>query len=110
MSLQISASGMQNATERHAIRANNIANLNTPGFRAARPESVERPANAAPPNPPRAGAEVVPRSASNALPPSDVDLAVELTGTLLDVRDVQANAAAFRAQDEVLGEVLDIGG
>ena len=105
MSLHISASGMRNAAERQGVRANNVANLQTPGFRAARPESPETPEGAV-----RSKDGVIPGSGSDVLPPSDVDLTVELTGSLLDVRDVQANAAAFRAQDEVLREVLDIKG
>jgi len=105
MSLHISASGMRNAAERQGVRANNVANLQTPGFRAARPGSPVTPDAAV-----RSNDAVVPGSGSDVLPPSDVDLTVELTGSLLDVRDNQANAAAFRAQDEVLREVLDIKG
>ena len=40
--LFISASGILNAVRRNDIAANNIANLNTPGFRAARGNSVDR--------------------------------------------------------------------
>ena len=41
MGLQISASGILNAITRQRVTANNIANLGTPGFRAARANSVE---------------------------------------------------------------------
>ncbi len=39
--LYISASGIANALRRNDVRANNIANIRTPGYRAARPESTE---------------------------------------------------------------------
>lgn len=41
MGLQISASGILNALTRQRITANNVANLGTSGFRAARANSVE---------------------------------------------------------------------
>lgn len=40
MGLQISASGILNALSRQRVTANNVANLNTTGFRAARANSV----------------------------------------------------------------------
>lgn len=39
MGLYISASGILNAAQRQRVAANNIANLRTPGYRAARPHS-----------------------------------------------------------------------
>ena len=41
MGLYISASGILTAQRRNDITANNVANLNTAGFRASRAESVE---------------------------------------------------------------------
>ena len=114
--LQISASGILNAGRRQRVTANNIANLATPGYRAARAHSAptpnggvhvtaitrsEAPGVAAPAPPashPDAGA---PRG-------SNVDLATEQVGGLLNVRTAEANANAFRAQDEMLGELLDL--
>lgn len=45
---------------------------------------------------------------SGLLQQSNVSLATEFTNATLDVAAVRANANAFRAQNEVLGELLDI--
>lgn len=47
MGLYISASGILNALQRNDIRANNVANLQTPGYRAQQPTSSESPAGGA---------------------------------------------------------------
>jgi len=41
-------------------------------------------------------------------PGSNVDLATEQVNTLLDTQAFQANVNAFRAQDAMLGELLDL--
>ncbi len=70
MSLYISASGILNAVERQQVRANNVANLRTPGFRAGRPVSSETPGG---------GARLSGVQQNNARGP------VELTGRPLDL-------------------------
>lgn len=119
MDLNISISGMSAAAQRLAVTAHNIADVNTPGYQAIQAQTVAA----------RDGGvrlETVPRDASAAaaewpsrpvgidlrepglLPGSNVDLATEQINTLLDTQAYQANVNAFRAQDAMLGELLDL--
>lgn len=45
---------------------------------------------------------------SGALPGSNVDLATEITDSLINVQATRANLNAFRAQNDVLGELLNL--
>ncbi len=96
MSLQVSATGIALARQRQEVTANNVANLNTPGFRASRVTGgVVRQGDAPPTHtdgPRRSG----------------VDLATEEVNTLVNTETVRANASAFRAQDEAVGTLLDL--
>jgi flagellar basal body rod protein FlgG len=102
MSLYISASGMANAMRRFEVTANNVANINTDGYQAARAKSVETPGG---------GARVA-AITRGGFPPipgrSNVDLATELTHMIFDRNAFQANAGAFRAQNQMTGELLNI--
>ncbi len=80
MGLYISANGILNALHRNDITANNVANSRTPGYRAARADSVETP---------EGGARVASVSRSNAQGP------IETTGRPLDV---SSSTGFFRVQ------------
>ena len=75
--------------------SHNVANLNTPGYQPLDAQPNERPGG---------GVALGPVQTSG----SNVELAEELTGTLLDLRTAQANIGVLRAQDELLGETLDL--
>jgi flagellar basal body rod protein FlgG len=107
--LSVSAAGMASALRRIEFTAHNIANINTPGFRASHARETGildggavldsgETQRAAPPTPFEFGS----------LPGSNVNLAVELVNLLLDRHAFEANADAFRAQSDVLGELLDL--
>lgn len=89
MSMQISATGMLNAQQRMGITAGNVANVSTPGFRAVQSNGS---ANTAP---------GIPGG-------SNVDLTTEQVNLLVERADFRANTAAFRAQDELVGNMLNL--
>jgi len=119
MDLNISVSGMSAAARRLAVTANNIANVNTPGYRAihaqavaarnggVRVETVPRDALPAPAEwtSPPAGMDLL---EPGLRPGSNVDLATEEVNTLLDAQAFQANVNALRAQETMLGELFDL--
>lgn len=92
--LSISLSGIQSALRRLDIAANNIANLNTPGYRAQRAEFEAAVTEA---NARQDAAET----------PSNVNLAEEQVNLLTSEVSVRANINAIRAQDEIFRQLLD---
>ncbi len=114
--LSISASGINNALRRNELTAHNIANSQTPEFRAARAVSVDiagggvgigeitRDTTSTPETSPTGTLEFPPSPAQR----SNVNLATELTNTLVNKNAFQANVAAFKAQADLLGELLDL--
>ena len=95
--LSISLSGIQSALRRLDIAANNIANLNTPGFQAQRGDFAETVDEAGASQ--DAGARA---DASN-----NVNLADEQVNLLTSEVSVRANINAIRAQDEIFRQLLD---
>lgn len=92
MGIEISASGFNAALRRQDVVANNIANAQTPGYQRL-----------------QAGDGVVRVDKTPGVPEgSNVDLAVEITSSQINVRDAQANAGVFRVQDRLTGETLDL--
>lgn len=102
MRVDIPVSGFSAAVRRQELRAANIANLDTPGYQAKEAETVELQGGGAALGPVRESMSPAAPGASN------VVLAEEITGTLTDLRAAQANARTLRAQDDLLGETLDI--
>ncbi len=106
-----SLSGLVNATQRLGLTASNIANQDTPGYRALRATNVEsadggvrigtitRDTTPGPPLPDFAGGPE--------LIGSNVDPAVEQVNLLINRRQFEANINALRAQNDTLGELLD---
>lgn len=111
-----SLSGLTNALRRTNIAANNVANVQTPEFRASQAVNVEQPQGGVrigevrpdeTPGPPLLddlGVRNPPREGSN------VDIATEQVNLLLNQRQFEANAAALRAQNETLADFLDLKG
>ena len=109
--LNISATGFLTAARRLEVNANNIANLATPGFQASRADSVEL----------KGGGTAIGSITTDPTPPlpgvqgefgfpggSNVNLAVEITNTIVNRNAFQANINAFRAQADLIGELLDL--
>ena len=109
--ISTSISGMLNALRRTNITANNIANVVTPGFKSVRADNVEVEGG---------GVEIGSLTRDSAPGPvlldgapegptvgSNVDLAAEKVNLLLNQRQFEANIAALRGQDDMLGDLLD---
>jgi len=100
--LAVSLSGMNAAALGVAVAANNVANANTPGFRARSLTQEEAPAG---------GVELAALEASPATAEpggSNVDLASEFVSLDTQSLAYEANLKAFKTQDELLGTALDL--
>ncbi len=51
-----------------------------------------------------------PNIIQGALENSNVDLATEITGQMIDAASVKANINTIKTQDEMLGEIVDLKG
>jgi len=95
--------------------ANNVANLNTDGFKKTRVTMVEGAPQGVAASVQRVEAPgplvYEPQGQSEGLvEKSNVDLSEELPQMMLDRRALQANIKTIQAQDEMLGSLLDIKG
>jgi flagellar basal-body rod protein FlgC len=99
-----SLSGLQAAGQSIALSANNVANLNTPGFRAGSLVQESLPQGGV------RGAAVSQSQAGAAPGGSNVDLATEAVNLDVQGAGYQANLTAIRTQDKMLGAVLDLQG
>ena len=97
---------MNTAARRLGVTANNVANIQTDGFRAQRAISGETTGG---------GVEIVEiqntpanSEASGDIPRSNVDLTTEVTNQIIDSTTYKANAKMFKAQNDTIGTLLDI--
>ena len=111
--ISASISGLQAYGERLANNGNNIANMNTEGFKkgrvilseeqpqgvSARFEKVDVPG-------PQVFEETV--DGGKMIEQSNVDLSEEITGMMLDTHAFQANIKSLQAVDEMTTSLLDI--
>ena len=104
-------SGLQAATAKMQVTANNVANARTDGYQTQRVDIVERPggvearprADVARPLPVTAPTEAAPVSRA----PSDVDLAQEMVKMTANESFYLANVRALEAAYGMLGTLLD---
>lgn len=102
--LQSALAGLTAHAAKLAVAANNIANLNTPGFIRIQPGSTFLSSSNTPVISNPGG---LPGSASvNML--SDVELAEELLNMKISKYGYTANARVISSHDEMIGTVLDI--
>jgi flagellar basal-body rod protein FlgC len=115
MDLSIAASGMQNAAARQRITANNLANVNTPGFQAAR--GVNKPAQnggvrlagvVRDPSPGPAVPSSGPDAVDGFTEGSNVDITREQADNIVNPRQMEANASVLKTQDDMIGTALDL--
>ncbi|MEM6851150.1 MAG: flagellar basal body rod C-terminal domain-containing protein [Pseudomonadota bacterium] len=98
--LAIAASGLSAASTRTAVRAQNVANVLTPGYA---PLGVEQTATSA-----GVRAEARPLAPASAVAVGGVDLVTELVDLQAAKRAFQASAAALRTADEQSKELIDL--
>lgn len=108
-------SGISANTVRAAVAANNIANVNTSGFKASRVtvESSGSDRQETHITESTESGSFIPRSdglpeGSELEETSNVDLAEEFVQLQISEHGYSANAAVIRTQDEMLGTVLDM--
>lgn len=102
MDLNVSISGMNAAAQGVAATANNIANLQSKDYRAKRVELQDRPDG---------GVETsaLAESQEPGYPEgSNVDMATEMTNLMTQSTAYEANLKAFKAQDQLLGQTLNL--
>ncbi len=103
----IAVSGIRAAGVRFAAHAENIANTNSTGYTALRPEQISTAAGpvvrVTRPDKARPNAQ----QSENAAP-SDVDLASEFAHLIALKYDYKAAVKLLRTADEVSGKLLDI--
>lgn len=94
------AAGIQAASSRLANAANNIANMNTPGFRAQEPAQADTPA----------GVQVrfSPTTTSASNETSNVDLPNQMVELITARHSVALNTAVIHSQDSMTQSLLDI--
>ncbi|MEL7028165.1 MAG: flagellar basal body rod C-terminal domain-containing protein [Pseudomonadota bacterium] len=99
----LALAGLQAASTRAAVRAQNISNMLTPGYQSAEPVQTSTPAgptvtvNAPPPVAP------APQSLF-----ADVDLPREFVDLQMAKRAFEASAAVFKTADEMSKEAIDL--
>jgi flagellar hook protein FlgE len=105
---------MRTAERLNEITAHNVANVQTPGFRAQRAEVLEVESGGSRVGPvqqdTRPGYPLLDPIPGTPTTSSNVDLTTELTNQLLGTRMFQANAAMVRAQNGLLDDLLDLRG
>lgn len=106
-----SVSGMVNALRRTNVTANNIANVQTPGYQSARANNVEQPGGGvrigSVTRDPSPGPPLLNDLPSAPASSSNVDLATENVNLLLNKRQFEANVNALRAQNDALDDLLN---
>jgi flagellar hook protein FlgE len=103
VSFNASLSGLKTTQLREDISANNVANLNTPGFQASQGIQTEMS-----PSGTRISAIVKTPNSNSA--DSNTDLATEMVNQQINKNDFAANAQVIKAKDKMLGALLDIFG
>lgn len=97
-----SLSGLNAAAIGVALTAYNVANANTPGYKAKRLDLEEVKEGGVRPAAIRESQEPAPEETSN------VDLASEFVNLDMQTNTYKANLKALDAQNEMLGTVLDM--
>ena len=98
----IALSGLQAASKGVAVTANNVANINSKDYKAKRLDLEEQ----------REGGvqeSSLAESQEPAVPGgSNVDLATEITHLMTQSHAYQANLKVMKAQNELLGQAMDL--
>ena len=101
LSFATAVSGMQTVMKRQDIAADNIANVNTPGFRQYNAgQSEVSPAGVRISN--------ISRTPNSDPGSSNTDLATQEVAMLQNKNELAANVGVVKTQDKMLGALLDI--
>ena len=114
-SVQASTTAIHAFQKKMDVTANNIANVNTDGFKKSRTNLMENPnggvqARVQKIETPGVPKEAVKNGSVVEVSSSNVDLAEELTETIPSQAGYNANLKTLKVADEMLGSLLDIVG
>ncbi len=112
-SIQPTLSALKAFDRKMGVSADNVANINTPGYEAKKATLSEGPGGGVETKISRPARSEASATQTAALPgeearPSNVSLDEELPEMMVTKRGYQANLKALKAQDEMLGNALDI--
>ena len=94
-------SALQSTQLRQNIAANDVANINTPGYEQVTPRQTElRPAGTA--------VTSLSRTPNSGNPLSSTDLATEMVEVNTNKTTYGANLAVIKAQDRMTGDLIDM--
>ncbi|MES2308956.1 MAG: flagellar basal body rod C-terminal domain-containing protein [Verrucomicrobiota bacterium] len=108
-SLTAAASALQVNSTRLDVHANNIANLNTPGFQAQIADQETAPGGGVQIS--KISSSTAPGSPTDSENPSEtnnVDLVTETIGSMIALRAFEANAKSIQTTDEMLKTLTKI--
>ncbi|MCP4691775.1 MAG: flagellar biosynthesis protein FlgC [Desulfobacterales bacterium] len=112
-SIQPTLSALKAFDRKMGVSADNVANVNTPGYQSKKATLSEGPGGGVEtkisrPTRPEASATETSAIPGEEKRPSDVSLDREIPDMMVTKRGYQANLKALKAQDEMLGNALDI--
>ncbi len=112
-SINTSLSAMVAFGKKMGVHANNIANMNTEGFRKSRAVLKEGADQTVTVEIDRNDASNYPASktSQNANPDNesnDVDVATEIVGTIISQKGYEANSVVIKTEEEMTGTILDL--
>jgi flagellar hook protein FlgE len=93
--------GMQTSMARHDVTANNVANMNTPGFEQGRVVQAETQGG---------GVHIaaITHDLNTSPDQSNTDLAQAAVDQITDKNTNAANASVLKVKDRMLGDLLDL--
>lgn len=100
--LSIATSGMQAASMETSVTANNVANAQTPGYRAQRLDLEDQAQGGVQPAALRESGEAGTPDGSN------VDYVLEMTNLMAQTQQFDANVRVVQTQNQMLGKILDL--
>jgi flagellar basal-body rod protein FlgC len=106
--MSIAASGLNAAQTQLAVTANNVANVNTPGYQAQRVDLVDLSPNGVGVGGITTDSSPVPADANGKPTGSNVDLAGQSVDLMREKTLYTANAAVIKTADQMLGTLLDM--
>lgn len=101
ITLNTATSGMRTATTRQGVTANNIANVETPGYRQMNARQSEM-------TPAGTQISAITRTPNPNASASGTDLAQQMVDLKLNNYDFTANTKVFKVQDSMIGEAIDL--
>jgi flagellar basal-body rod protein FlgC len=98
----IAISGLQAASTGVSVTANNVANINSKDYKAKRLDLEEQKEGGV------QESQLVESQEATVPGGSNVDLATEITNLMTQSHAYQANLKVMKAQNELLGQALDV--